>query len=344
MDLPLQVEGLGAAALGHSRADGRAPGLREGIPPCAPDLHDLRPVQQAAAGERHHVRLQVAPGRQRGGPLLRAPHLVGLLAGEDHPAVDDARDHRGEALPRGRHHRLVEEGDALAGPLGLDQDPAPLEGGEPEQVAIAEPLADRRGIGGDRRGGLRLAGGRAPERERQQHVAALGALARLGLQQPLGAAEPTRRAAHRAGEGQRHPDPERAANGAQGLAGVEVRLVRALEAAQEPVLQSDHVRRARQQLEIVGLQPDRLVGARQRVVRLPPGPPGVRGPSALRRGAGVRGGPHGRGGGSAALAGARAPPRSGLGSSSSRTAATALRMPHLLARCASRIAHPPWDG
>ena len=90
-----------------------SPCLLQCLAPRSVQLHQLGTMGQAAAGERHQVRLALAPARQGGRPLLRASNLVGVLAGEDHAAVDDPGDDRGELAGRDRHHRLVQQPQPL---------------------------------------------------------------------------------------------------------------------------------------------------------------------------------------------------------------------------------------
>ena len=110
MELCLAVGGLGGRALVEAGRQPRpARGLDERVVPVTGELQDLRPVHEAAARERHEIRLAVAPPAQSGGPFLRAAHLVDLLTGEDHAAVDEPGDDRRELVRRERDHRLVEQ-------------------------------------------------------------------------------------------------------------------------------------------------------------------------------------------------------------------------------------------
>ena len=112
VDLALPVAAPRRRPPGSRPARQRSPARRasssaSGHAPC--ELHDLGAVDQAAPGEGDQVGLALAPARQRGGPLLGAPHLVRVLAGEDHAAVDDPGDDRRELAGGHRHHRLVEQ-------------------------------------------------------------------------------------------------------------------------------------------------------------------------------------------------------------------------------------------
>ena len=133
-------------------------------------------MHEAAAGEGHEVGLALAPVGERGGPLPGAADLVGVLTGQDHAAVDDPRDDRGELACGDSHHRLVESPRPSLG-ARPDQDVALLVGGEREQVRVAEALADRRRLAGGGSGRLEVAVGLLLEDDWQQQIAALDAVA-----------------------------------------------------------------------------------------------------------------------------------------------------------------------
>ena len=104
-------------------------------------------MHEAAARERHEIRLAVAPA-QSGGPFLRAAHLVDLLTGEDHAAVDEPGDDRRELVRRERDHRLVEQRHTLGHATARGQDVPLRVRREGEQVGLPEALAGRRGLTG----------------------------------------------------------------------------------------------------------------------------------------------------------------------------------------------------
>ena len=145
VDLPLPVPGLACRqrVLRLQATLGGPLRLLQGLRPGAVQLHDLGAMHQAASGEGDQVGLVLAPVGEGGGPLLGAADLVGVLASQDHAAVDDPRDDRGELAGGDRHHRLVQQRQALLGAPEPDQDVALLVCGEGEQVRVAEALADR---------------------------------------------------------------------------------------------------------------------------------------------------------------------------------------------------------
>jgi hypothetical protein len=70
-------------------------------------------------------------------------------------------------------------------------------------------------------------------------------------------------------------DPEGASHCAQCPAAIEVRPVSPLEAADVVIIAAEHVRRSREQLEILGDQRRRLLGRRQRFEGVEPRASGV---------------------------------------------------------------------
>ena len=95
LEVPLQAEQLSLAVKSQARgrvhrllepATGTAC-LFESVRPGTPQLHDLGPVDETAAGEGHDVRLLVAPPCQGCRPLAGPAHLVDLLASHDHAAI-----------------------------------------------------------------------------------------------------------------------------------------------------------------------------------------------------------------------------------------------------------------
>ena len=229
------------------------------------EAHDLRPVDQAAAGEGHHVGLSLAPLGQGGGPLVGAAGLIRGLAAEDHAAVDEAAGDRRQLARGDRHHRLVQQREPLLRAAQHDQVRAARLGAEREQVRVAEALPDRARRAG--RGGRRLevARGLVAEHRRKHQVPLLDALGLLTLDQPLRPAHPARRPPGLAAQHEVEPEPERAARRGQPVAALEMRVVGALERAAVLLVAAEHVRGGRQPLEILG-----PVGARQRVVDVRP--------------------------------------------------------------------------
>ena len=147
--------------------------------------------------------------------------------------------------------------------------------GAGDQVRVPAALAD---LGGARRGrvrGLAVAGGKLLLHDRQQQIALLGAFVLLAFEQPLGAGEPSGRAARLSSKEKTQAQPERATDGAQAFIGVQVRLMGTLERPQIVVVPTDQIRRHRQQLEILASQRSRLIGERERLVGIGPGPPPV---------------------------------------------------------------------
>ncbi len=107
---------------------------------------------------------------------------------------------------------------------------------------------------------LVVAGRLLLDRDRQQEISTLDALALLAFDEALRTAEPSARAAHLSADCEIDADVERAARRARRFTGVDVRLMGTLEEAEEVVDAPEHVGRRREQLEVFRAQRLRLVG------------------------------------------------------------------------------------
>src|SRR6059058_1216378 len=278
LNLALEVARLGRGCLVHGLFEPSACALRllQRVRPGALEAHQLRTVNQAAAGERQKVRLPLAPVGQCSRPLPGAAELVDLLARQDHAAVDDAGDDRRERFGRDRHHRLVQQAEPLPNAAVSDEDVALDVNGERKQVGIGEALADFGCRGG--RGGcaLPVAFRLVLEDDRHQHVPLLDALNLLPLEQPLCPAEPAGGRPHLSPQRELRADPKRATHCTPCLPGFGIGLAGPLQEPHPFVLAAEHVGGRCEQLEISGPQRRSLVGARQRLVRRRPGRARVR--------------------------------------------------------------------
>ncbi len=108
--------------------------------------------------------------------------------------------------------------------------------------------------------GLPITGSLMPQHHRHQQIAPLDAVFPFALYQPLGAAEPSGRAAHLSSECKVDAHPERAAHSAHRFAGVEVRVIGTLQAIQAVVVAAEHEGRRCEQLEVLRSQRSRLIG------------------------------------------------------------------------------------
>src|SRR5215831_3480076 len=89
MDLAFLVGGMAGVTTARLRQTDRSPaGLLERLGPRAAELHDLRAVNQTGRGERHELRLRLAPPAERHRPFTRAIQRMGLLAGGNCVAVN----------------------------------------------------------------------------------------------------------------------------------------------------------------------------------------------------------------------------------------------------------------
>ena len=195
MDLALLVERVAGArrpssapvgsmrARASSKASGHAP------PSCRISERWIR----HCSGERHELRLSLAPSAERSRPFARAIERVALLAGRDDAAVDQPGDERRELAARRGHHRLVEERQAFREPTVPDQRASLEVPAERAQVAVAVAIADLGSLRGSRPSGRVIAGGREAEHVRQPQVAALDAVLSFAIDQALRAREPAAR-------------------------------------------------------------------------------------------------------------------------------------------------------
>ena len=102
----------------------------------------------------------------------------------------------------------------------------------------------------------------------------------LGRAQRLVEREPSRRAAHFAPDGECHAFPERAPSRAECLSGLEVEVIRALQALQV-VGPTEHVGRRSQQLHVLRPERRRPVGERQGLQGFSPRPACIRAAAAF---------------------------------------------------------------
>ena len=106
------------------------------------ELPELRAKEEALPAEVHELRLGLAPGIQRRGPLLRPAQVEDLVACGDDRAVGDAHDHRRHLAGGHVDHHLVHQPDATIDLAKPDECLADADLRQDEQVRIGEPLAD----------------------------------------------------------------------------------------------------------------------------------------------------------------------------------------------------------
>jgi hypothetical protein len=112
----------------------------------------------------------------------------------------------------------------------------------------------------------------------------------LQLQQPLRAPEPAGRTADLAAKEQAEAKPEGAADRVQAFIGIQPRVMGALERPHILIVATDQIGGHGQKLEIVAAQRRRLVGARERLIGIGPGPPPVMRTAPFERADSVRSG------------------------------------------------------
>jgi hypothetical protein len=227
-----------------------------------------------------HLGLTLAPVGERLGPLARVPKRVRVLAERDRVAVDDPGHDRGQLARRRGHEHLVDQTQTLPHPSLLDQGPALLVPGDPDQIRVTEPLADRGCLGGRLAGGVAVALGHLPQPHGNEQVAPLDAVGRA-LEQALGTREPAARPGLVAAEEHVVADPERAPDRGRHVARVEVGAMSALETVHIVVVAAAHIARACEQLEVLGAERRRTAGGGQRLEGVLPGAAGIRRPPAF---------------------------------------------------------------
>jgi hypothetical protein len=271
MDLSLLVQGgSGRPPIDSLRTRTRPPRFLDRLGPGAMQLHDLRAMHLAGAGEGDHVGLAMAPLREGGCPFAGSIERIDLLTGTDHTAVHQAR-HEWRQLTRGNgDHGLVQECESGVHVPLLKSYAALLVTGTGDQVRVAAALTDPDGVGRSSVCGIEVTGCEVLFYERQQQVTPLGALACDLVQQALRARKPTAGASRLATHEQTKTKPECAANRATALTDVQMRVVGTLECSEVFIVPTDEVRRHGQQLEVFRIQRGFLVGEQQCVVRIVP--------------------------------------------------------------------------
>jgi len=151
---------------------------------------------------------------------------------------------------------------------------------EREQIPVAEALADANGLCRGLACGGKVARGLVLEHEREEQVAALGALA-LVLEDPLRAAEPAGSRTDAAAACEIQADPDCAARGTPRLSGLQEPLVRTFEPGDRVVVATEHEGADREEIEVFRGEALPLLHHRQRLVRLAPCAPRIGLPASL---------------------------------------------------------------
>jgi hypothetical protein len=101
------------------------------------------------------------------------------------------------------------------------------------------------------------------EDDRKEKVAAFDTVPSVLIEHPLGATEPAACAPDLTAAGKADANPERAADGRQPLAGIEVGAMRTLEETEVLRLTTEHVGRGGEQLKVSGPERVGIVRSRQ---------------------------------------------------------------------------------
>ena len=263
--------------------------LLERVGPRALQHHDLGAVHEADSGVRHHLRLLGAPAREVLGPLPGAADLEDALAERDRVAVHDARGARRELAGDDGDHRLVHQPQTVLDAAEADEGVPLLVDCEREEIPVPEPGRDRSRLGRSVVRRLGVAFDDVLEHRRDDEIASLDAVGLLGLEHALRPPEPAARRPDCAVCHQVQSDPEGTAHRADGVAGLEVRPMRALEDTQVLVVEREHVGGDREALEVLCGQRDFGVGGDERHAGLLPATPIEQGACGLHVGAGHAG-------------------------------------------------------
>src|SRR5262252_7646541 len=102
MKLGGPVKGRSESGLRKRLGEPLAGALRflQGIRPCAAQLHDFGPVQEAGTMKSNHFGLSSAPLAQSRCPFMSTPKVERLIAGFDDTAIDGPRNDRRDLAGR----------------------------------------------------------------------------------------------------------------------------------------------------------------------------------------------------------------------------------------------------
>ena len=217
-------------------------------------LQDLGATDQALSAVWHQIRLRLAPARQNRRPLPRAPKVEDLQTALDHAAVDVARRQRRHVARIDRDDRFVEQTDAFLGLPRTNQNPAETVPGERDQIAIAEALADRRGLGEEPVSAVEIAFEDRIHRDGQPQIAGFDALASALVQQALRAGDPGERAGELMVLLKSRGEPERTPDRPLDLTATKGFLVGARPDLRALRLPAGEIERRREPLQILGLE------------------------------------------------------------------------------------------
>ncbi|MPZ59460.1 MAG: hypothetical protein GEU91_23855 [Rhizobiales bacterium] len=143
MDLRLLIECRGRSLfigpVGEALA--RAARLFDCIWPGAVQLHDLRAMHKAPAGE-NQIGLLLAPFGELGSPVTGPAHCVYLLAAIDDAAIDQAGDHGRQFARRDHHHCFVQQCQSPFDPPLMQPGSALEKLGGGDQLCFCESFAE----------------------------------------------------------------------------------------------------------------------------------------------------------------------------------------------------------
>ena len=99
-------------------------------------------MHEALAPERHEIGVRVAPRAQRRRPLVGSVQVEGLLAHEDHCAIDATGDERRDLFRRHEDHRFVQQRQPLRVAPDDDERAALPQPAERHEVGLTEAVPE----------------------------------------------------------------------------------------------------------------------------------------------------------------------------------------------------------
>ena len=186
------------------------------------------------------------------------------MASLDHGAIGISDGDRRYLAGAHRHHRLVEQGDAIGSLAEVDQAPSLTDSSQRDQLGVSEPLADPDGLAEPDVGCRDITREQGTQGGCVPQVALLDTVELAVVEQTLCTVDPTAAASHLTAVQQGEGEPERTACGPGDLTNLRAPVVGAGPGVGALPTAAREVGRRREPLEIV--DPERLAACRSREV------------------------------------------------------------------------------
>jgi len=212
------------------------------------------------------------------------PQIEQIVTRAEHAAVDDAGHDRSHFSGRDGHHHFVEAGHAGCGLL-LPEHGAPYSvAGQSGQVGVPQPLANRKRLGECGVRAREVAFTRLPAAAQAEEEPACHGILGVAREQALGAGQPPANfSLTMLLVRDRQEPPQRGASRATAVAAIEEALECPGARGGAGLVEADQRRGRREPIEILGVEPRRVIGFRKRRVGFGPRLALVRLASALKR-------------------------------------------------------------